>query len=153
MHRHAVRGFAVLPALAAFMILAVGCGSSGHTSAPKTSTPRTSPAATATSSMSATAAACRKIQETLAVAPVTLGKLAQHPSSAQSKVTAFTTRLKHEAASSGNTALTSAVHRFTRSAQKALGSPQSNPGSVTSHINQLTKGSQKIVTTCSRAAG
>ena len=146
MHRHAVRGFLVIPALAALMIVAVGCGSSGHPSTPKTSPP-------ATHSMSATAAACQKIQATLAQAPTTLGKLALHPSSARPEVTAFINKLKQEAAAAGNASLTSAVGQFTSSVQKALGSLQSNPGSITSLISQLTKDSQKIVTACTHAAG
>ena len=37
MHRFKVRGFVVIPALAALMLLAAGCGSSGSGSAPKAS--------------------------------------------------------------------------------------------------------------------
>lgn len=146
MHRHAVRGLVVIIPVAAFTIVATGCGSSGHTSAPKTSP-------TTGSSMSATAAACHKIQATLAQAPATLGKLAMHPSSARPKVTAFTTKLKTEAAAAGNPALTSAVDHFASSVQKALGSAQSNPGSISSLTSTLTKDSQKIVTACHQASG
>ena len=146
MHRQVLRGFVVISALAAVMILADGCGSSGHPSAAKTS-----PAVT--SSMSATAAACQKIQTTLAQAPATLGKLVLHPSSARPEVTAFITKLKNEAAAAGNASLTAAVDQFTSSVQNALGSLQSNPGSVTSLISQLTKDSQKIVTACTKAVG
>jgi len=146
MHRHAVRGFLVIPVLAALMTLAAGCGSSGHPSTPKTSP-------SATNSLSATAAACQKIQATLAQAPTTLGTLVLHPSSARPKVTAFVAKLKQEAAAAGNASLTSAVGQFTASVQKALGSLQSNPGSVTSLISQLTKDSQKIVTACTHATG
>jgi hypothetical protein len=146
MHRHAARGFLVIPALAAVMILAVGCASSGHPSTSNTSPP-------ATHSMSATAAACQKIQATLAQAPGTLGKLALHPSSARPEVTAFISKLKQEAAAAGSASVTSAVGQFTSSVQKALGSLQSNPGSITSLISQLTKDSQKIVTACTHAAG
>jgi hypothetical protein len=145
MHRHAVRGLVAIPAAAAFMIVAAGCSSSAHTSAPKTS-----PTA---SSMSATAAACHKIQATLAQAPATLAKVAMHPSSAQPQVTAFITKLKTEAAAAGNPALTSAVDQFTSSVQKALGSLRSNPGSVSSLTSRLTKDSQKIVTACNHASG
>jgi hypothetical protein len=146
MHKHAVRGFIVIPALAALVILTVGCASSGHTPPPATSP-------TATSSTPAAAAACHKIQATLAQAPATLGTLAQHPSSAQTEVTTFLTKLKTDAAAAGNTALTSAVDRFTRSVQKALRSLQSHSGSVTMVISQLTKDSEKIVTACSHAVG
>jgi hypothetical protein len=146
MHRNAVRGLVVIPALAALMILVVGCSSSGHPPAPKTSP-------TAASSMSAAAAACHKIQATLAQAPATLGKVALNPSSGQTEVTAFITKLKTEAAASGNPALTSAVDQFTSSVQKALGSLKSHPGSVASLTSQLTKDSQKIVTACSHAVG
>jgi hypothetical protein len=146
MHRHAVRGFVVIPALAALMLLAVGCGSSGNSSTPKTSP-------SATGSMSAAAAACHKIQATLAQAPATLGSLAQHPSSAKAQVTTFVTKLKTEAAASGNPALTSAVNRFSSSVQKALGSLKSHPGDVASLTSQLTTDSQEIVTACNRAAG
>jgi hypothetical protein len=146
MHRHAVRGFVVIPFLATLMILAVGCSNSGHTSTPKTSP-------SATGSMSAAATACHKIQATLAQAPATLGSLAQHPSSAKAQVTTFITKLKTEAAASGDPALTSAVNRFSSSVQKALESLQSHPGNVASLISQLTTDSQKIVTACNRAAG
>ena len=104
MHRFALRGFIVIPALAALMILAAGCSSSGHTSAPKTS-----PAATAShsapSTTSGVAAACRRIQTTLGKAPSTLSNLALHPSSAKSQVNAFVSKLKSEAAAAGNPAL------------------------------------------------
>jgi hypothetical protein len=152
MHSHAVRGFVVISALAALIILAVGCGSSGHTSTAKKSPTATAPPS-ATSSVSATAAACHKIEATLAQAPATLGKLAQHPSSARSEVTAFLTKLKTEAAAAGNKALTSVVDQFTGSVQKALRTLQSNPGSVTSIVSQLTKDTQKIVMACTHAAG
>lgn len=146
MHRHAVRGFVAIPALAALMILTVGCSSSGHPSTPKTSTP-------APSSTSAAAAACHKIEGTLAQAPSTLGKLALNPSSARPEVTAFISKLKADAASAGNTTITSAVDQFASSVQKALGSLQSHSGNVSSLISQLTKDSQKISTACSHATG
>jgi hypothetical protein len=136
----------VIPVLAALMFLAVGCGSSGHTPAPKASP-------SAASSMPATMTACRKIQATLAKAPATLGKLALNPSSAQSAVTAFLTKLKKEAAAADSTALKSAVNQFTSSVQQALGSAQTNPGNITSLISKLTKDSQKIVNACAQAAG
>jgi hypothetical protein len=146
MHGHAVRGLAVSSALAALTIFAAGCGGSGHPSAPTVSP-------TAPASGSAAAAACRKIQATLAQAPATLGKLALNPSSAHSAVTAFVAKLKNEAAAADNPALTSAVNQFTGSVQKALGSAQSNPGDIDSLISKLTKDSQKIVTACRHASG
>ena len=146
MHRFALRGFIVIPALAALMILAAGCSSSGHTSAPKTS-----PAATAPNTTSGVAAACHRIQTTLGNAPSTLGNLALHPSSAKSQVNAFISRLKSEAAAAGSPALSSAVNDFASSVQKALASAQSNPGSITSLISQLTNDSQKIATACKNA--
>lgn len=150
MHRFALRGFIAIPALAALMILAAGCSSSGHTSAPKTS-----PAATAShsapSTTSGVAAACRRIQTTLGKASSTLGNLALHPSSAKSQVNAFISRLKSEAAAAGNPALSSAVNDFASSVQKALASAQSNPGSITSLISRLTNDSQKIATACKNA--
>jgi len=149
MHRFAVRGFVVIPALAALMILAVGCSSSGHASAPST----TPPSHSAPSTMSAAAAACHKVEKTLGQAPNTLGNLALHPSSAKSQVTAFINKLKTEAAAAGNPALTSAVNQFASSVEKALASAQSNPGSITSLISQLTKDSQKITTACKNATG
>jgi hypothetical protein len=152
MHRFAVRGFVVIPALAALMILAAGCSSSGHSSAPKAS-PTTPASHSAPSTTSAAAAACHKIQTTLAQAPNTLGNLALHPSSAKSQVTTFLNKLKTEAAAAGSPALTSAVNRFASSVQKALASAQSNPGSITSLISQLTKDSQKIATACKNATG
>lgn len=145
MHRHAVRGLMVISAAAVFTIVAAGCGSSSHNTTPKTSP-------TATGSMQATAAACHKIQATLAQAPATLGQLAMHPSSARPQVTAFTTKLKTEAAAADNPALASAVGQFARSVQQALASLQSNPGSVASLTSHLTKDSQKITTACSHAA-
>lgn len=148
MHRFAVRGLIVIPALAALMMLAAGCSSSGHTSAPKTSPP-----ATASSPTSGVAAACHKIQTTLGQAPSTLSKLALHPSSAKSQVTEFINKLKTQAAAAGSPALTSAVNDFANSVQKALASAQSNPGSITSLISQLTKDSQKIATACKNATG
>lgn len=148
MHRFAVRGLIVIPALAALMMLAAGCSSSGHTSAPKTSPP-----ATASSPTSGVAAACHKIQTTLGKAPSTLGNLALHPSSAKSQVTEFINKLKTQAAAAGSPALTSAVNDFANSVQKALASAQSNPGSITSLISQLTKDSQKIATACKNATG
>jgi hypothetical protein len=151
MHRFAVRGFIVIPALAVLMILAAGCSSSGHTSAPKTSPPATASHTPGTTS--GVAAACHKIQATLAQAPNTLGSLALHPSSAKSQVTTFVNKLKTEAAASGNPALKSAVNDFASSVQKALASAQSNPGSITSLISSLTKDSQKISTACKNAAG
>jgi hypothetical protein len=147
MHRFTVRGFIVIPALAALMILAVGCSSSGNSSPPKSS-----PTATATHASGA-AAACQRIQKTLAQAPSTLGNLALHPSSAKPQVTAFINKLKTEAAAAGSPALTSAVNQFASSVQKALASAQSNPGSITSLISQLTKDSQRIATACKNATG
>ena len=144
MHRFAVRGFIVIPALAALMILAAGCSSSGHTSATASHSPGTT---------SGVAAACHKIQATLAQAPNTLGSLALHPSSAKSQVTTFINKLKTEAAAAGSPALKSAVNDFASSVQKALASAQSNPGSITSLISSLTKDSQKISTACKNAAG
>ena len=144
MHRFAVRGFIVIPALAALMILAAGCSSSGHTSATASHSPGTT---------SGVAAACHKIQATLAQAPNTLGSLALHPSSAKSQVTTFVNKLKTEAAAAGSPALKSAVNDFASSVQKALASAQSNPGSITSLISSLTKDSQKISTACKNAAG
>jgi hypothetical protein len=150
MHRFAVRGFIVIPALAALMILAAGCSSSGHTSPPKAS-----PTATATQSAPGTtsgvAAACQKIQKTLAQAPSTLGNLALHPSSAKPQVTAFINKLKTEAAAADSPALTSAVNQFASAVQKALASAQSNPGNISSLIGELTKASQKISTACQNA--
>jgi hypothetical protein len=152
MHRFTVRGFVAIPALAALMILAVGCSSSGHSPSPKAS-----PAATASHSAPSTtsraAAACQKIQKTLGQAPSTLGGLALHPSSAKSQVTSFLNKLKTEAASAGSPALASAVNQFASSVQKALASAQSNPGSITSLISQLTKDSQRISTACKNATG
>jgi HPt (histidine-containing phosphotransfer) domain-containing protein len=150
MHRFAVRGFIVIPALAALMILAAGCGSSGHTSSPKASPTATHSAPSTTSGV---AAACHKIQTTLAKAPGTLGNLALHPSSAKSQVTEFVNKLKTEAANAGSPALSSAVNDFASSVEKALASAQSNPGSITSLISQLTKDSQKIATACKNATG
>ena len=152
MHRFAVRGFVVIPALAALMILAAGCSSSGHTSAPKTSPPATA-SHSAPSTTSGTAAACHKIQKTLNQAPNTLGNLALHPSSAKSQVTEFITKLKTQAAAADSPALSSAVNQFASAVQKALASAQSNPGSITSLISQLTKDSQKIATACKNATG
>jgi hypothetical protein len=146
MHRFAVRGFVAIPALAALMILAAGCGSSGHSSPPKASH-------SAPSTTSGAAAACQKIQKTLQQAPSTLGNLALHPSSAKSQVTSFVDKLKTEATSAGSPALTSAVNQFASSVEKALASAQSNPGSITSLISSLTKDSQKISTACKNAAG
>ena len=149
MHRFAVRGFIVIPALAALMILAAGCSSSGHSG-------EASPPATASHSPGTTsgvAAACHKIQATLAQAPNTLSSLALHPSSAKSQVTTFINKLKTEAAAAGSPALKSAVNDFASSVQKALASAQSNPGSITSLISSLTKDSQKISTACKNAAG
>ena len=148
MHRFAVRGFIVIPALAVLMILAAGCSSSGHPSAAKSSPP-----ATASSPASGVAAACHKIQTLLGQAPSTLGNLALHPSSAKTQVTQFINKLKAQASSAGNSALSSAVNDFASSVQKALASAQSNPGSITSLISQLTKDSQKIATACKNAAG
>jgi hypothetical protein len=152
MHRFAVRGFIVIPALAALMILAVGCSSSGNTSPPNAS-----PTATATHSSpgaaSGVAAACQRIEKTLGQAPNTLGNLALHPSSAKSQVTAFINKLKTEAAAAGSPAVTSAVNQFASAVQKALESAQSNPGSITSLISQLTKASERITTACKNATG
>jgi hypothetical protein len=152
MHRFAMRGFIVIPALAALMILAAGCSSSGHASAPKTSPPATA-SHSAPSTTSGVAAACHKIQATLGQAPSTLGNLALHPSAAKSQVTEFINKLKTEAAAAGRPALSSAVNDFASSVQKALASAQSNPGSITSLISQLTKDSQKIATACKNATG
>jgi hypothetical protein len=152
MHRFAVRGFIVIPALAALMILAAGCGSSGHSSPPKAS-PTATASHSAPSTTSGVAAACHKIQTTLGQAPNTLSNLALHPSSAKSQVTEFTNKLKTEAAAAGSPALKSAVNQFASSVQKALASAQSNPGSITSLISQLTKDSQKIATACKNATG
>jgi hypothetical protein len=148
MHRFAVRGFIVIPALAAVMILAAGCSSSGHPSAAKSSPP-----ATASSPASGAAAACHKIQATLGQAAGTLSSLALHPSSAKTQVTEFINKLKTQAAAAGNSAVSSAVNDFASSVQKALASAQSNPGSITSLIGQLTKDSQKIATACKNATG
>jgi len=148
MHRFGVRGFVVIPALAALMILAAGCSSSGHTTPPKASPTTSAPATT-----SATAAACHKVEKTLGQAPNTLGNLALHPSSAKSQVTTFINKLKTEAAAADSPALTSAVNQFASSVEKALASAQSNPGSITSLISQLTKDSQKITTACKNATG
>ena len=148
MHRFGVRGFIVIPALAALMILAAGCSSSGHTSPPKASPTTSAPATT-----SGTAAACHKIQATLAQAPSTLGNLALHPSSAKSQVTAFVNKLKTQAAAAGNSAVSSAVNQFASSVEKALATAQSNPGSITSLIGTLTKDAQKITTACKNATG
>ena len=155
MHRFKVRGFVVIPALAALILLAAGCSSSGSGSPPKAS-PTASHSAAASHSAgtsSATATACRKIEATLGQASNTLANLALHPSSAAPKVTAFLSNLKAEAASAGSPALSSAVNQFTSSVQKALTSVQSNPGNITSLIGQLTKSSQKISTACKNAAG
>jgi hypothetical protein len=150
MHRFALRGFVVIPALAALMILAAGCSSSGNSSPPKAS-----PTATATHSSpaaaSGAAAACQRIQKTLAQAPNTLGNLALHPSTAKPQVTAFIDKLKADAAAAGNSAVTSAVNDFTSSVQKALASAQSNPGSITSLISRLTNDSQRIAKACQNA--
>jgi hypothetical protein len=151
MYRFAVRGFIVIPALAALMILAAGCSSSGHTSPPKASPTATH--STPSSTSGTVAAACHRIQATLAKAPSTLGSLALHPSSAKSQVTAFIDKLKTEAATAGSPALKSAVNDFASSVQKALASAQSNPGSITSLISQLTKDSQRIATACKNATG
>jgi hypothetical protein len=145
MHRHAARALVVIPAVASSMIVAVGCSSSGSNSIPQTS-------ATA-GTMSATAAACHKLEGTLAQAPATLGNVQQHPSSARADVTAFDSKLKMEAAASGNTSLTSAVSQFTSSVQKALASFRANQGSVAPLITALTQDSQKIVRACSNASG
>lgn len=150
MHRFAVRGLIAIPALAALMILAAGCGSSGHASAPKTSPPATA-SHSAPSTTSGTATACHKIQKVLAQAPSTLGSLALHPSTAKAQVTTFINKLKTEAAAAGSPALRSAVDDFASSVQKALASAQSNPSSITSLISQLTKDSQKIATACKNA--
>ena len=152
MHRFEVRGFVVIPALAALMLLAAGCSSSGHASVPpKFSCADASHSAASTSS--AAAAACRKIEATLGQAANTLGNLALHPSSAAPKVTAFLSKLKAEAASGANPALSSAVNQFAGSVQKALTSVQSNPGSITSLISELTKDTQKIAAACKNATG
>jgi len=148
MHGFAVRGLIVIPALAALMILAAGCGSSGHTSSPKASPTATHSAPATTSG---TAAACQKIEKTLEQAPNTLGNLALHPSSAKPQVTAFVDKLKTEAAAANSPALTSAVNQFASSVQKALTEAQSNPGNITSLIGQLTKASQRISTACNNA--
>jgi len=148
MHGFAVRGFIVIPALAALMILAVGCSSSGHTSPPKASPTVTHSTPGTTSGA---AAACPRIQKTLAQAPNTLGNLALHPSSAKPQVTAFINKLKTEAAGAGSPAVTSAVNQFASSVQKALQAAQSNPGNITSLIGQLTTASQKITTACHKA--
>jgi hypothetical protein len=150
MHRFAVRGFIVIPALAALMILAAGCGSSGHGSSAATS-PTATPTHSAPSTTSGAAAACHKIQATLAKAPSTLGNLALHPSSAKSQVTAFIDKMKTEAAGANNPALKSAVNDFASSVEKALASAQSNPGSITSLISSLTKDSEKITEACKNA--
>lgn len=150
MHGFAVRGFIVIPALAALMILIAGCSSSGNSSAPKTSPPATA-THSAPSTTSGVAAACHKIQATLAQAPSTLGNLALHPSSAKSQVTSFVNKLKLEASAAGSPALNSAVNDFASSVQKALTSAQSNPGSITSLISRLTKDAQKITTACKNA--
>jgi hypothetical protein len=152
MHRFEVRGFVVIPALAALMLLAAGCSSSGHASVPGNSAAAT-PSHSAAGTSSATAAACRKVEATLGQAPNTLGNLALHPSSAAPKVTAFLSNLKAEAASAGSPALSSAVNQFAGAVQKALTSVQSNPGSITSLISQLTKDSQKIAAACKNATG
>src|SRR5215469_13377646 len=117
MHGFAVRGFIVIPALAALMILAVGCSSSGQTSPPKASPTATSQSPPSTTS--GVAAACQKIQKTLAQAPTTLGNLALHPSTAKPQVTAFINKLKTEAAAAGSPALTSAVNQFASAVQRA----------------------------------
>jgi len=152
MHGFAVRGFIVIPALAALMILAVGCSSSGNTSPPKASPTTTAPQSPA-STTSGVAAACQKIQKTLAQAPNTLSNLALHPSTAKPQVTAFIDKLKTEAAAANSPALTSAVNQFASAVQKALASAQSNPGSITSLISQLTKASDKITAACKNATG
>ena len=101
--------------------------------------------------MSATAAACQKIQATLNQAPGTLGGLVLHPSKARSAVTAFVNTLKSEATAAGNTALTTAVNDFSSSVLSAVGSLQTHPGGVTKLISQLTTDSQKIVNACKSA--
>ena len=68
-------------------------------------------------------------------------------------MTAFLNKLKAEAASGDNPALSSAVNQFAGSVQKALTSVQSNPGNISSVIGQLTKASQKISPACRDAAG
>lgn len=146
MHLHPARRFVAVPVLAALMIVAVGCGSPSHSTASKSSS-------SATATMSATAAACRKIQTKLAQAPSTLGNLALHPSSAKATVSKFTDQLKQEAATADNAALTTAINDFSASVQKALASLQSNPGSISSLISQLTKDSQKIANACKSAVG
>lgn len=146
MRSHAFRVFAFIPALAAVLILAAGCG---------TSSPSTKPTASPSTSASATsvAAACQKIQATLAKAPSTLGGLVLHPSSAKPAVTAFINQLKQEAAGAGDAALTTAVNDFTTSVQQALRSLATNPGSASSLISSLTTDSNKITNACTKAAG
>jgi hypothetical protein len=146
MRRHAFRVFAFTPALAAVMILAAGCGSSSP-SAKSTTSP------SASTSTSTVAAACQKIQATLAKAPSTLGGLVLHPSTAKPAVTAFVNQLKQEAAGAGNAALTTAVNDFTSSVQQALRSLATNPGSASSLISSLTADSNKITTACTKAGG
>jgi hypothetical protein len=152
MHRHAFRVCTFLPALAAVMILAAGCGSSGPSAKPKASA-STSTSSSASAPASSVAAACQKIQATLAKAPATLGGLVMHPSTAGPAVTAFTNQLKQEAASSGNPALTTAVNDFSSSVQQGLRSLSSNPGSANSLISKLTTDSNKIGAACSKAGG
>lgn len=152
MHRFEVRGFVVIPALAALMLLAVGCSSSGSASPPPAS-PTATASHSAASTSSAAAAACRKVEATLGQAANTLSNLALHPSSAAPKVTAFLSTLKAEAASGANPALSSAVNQFTGAVQKALTSVQSNPGNISSLVSQLTKASQKITAACKNATG
>lgn len=154
MRSHALRIVAFIPALAAVMILAAGCGksspSSGSTSSPPVSA---STSASAPASTSSVAAACQKIQATLAKAPSTLGGLVLHPSSAKPAVTAFINQLKQEAAGAGDAALTTAVNDFSNSVQQALRSLASNPGSASGLISSLTTDSNKITSACSKAGG
>jgi hypothetical protein len=152
MDRHAVRGFTVIPALAAVTIFAAGCGSSSPSAKSTTSPPASaSSSAPASPTASGVAAACQKIQATLAKAPSTLGSLVSNPSSAKPAVTAFTNQLKQEAASSGNATLTAAVNDFAGSVQRALGSLASHPSSVNTLISQLTQDSTKITNACKSA--
>ena len=156
MHRFEVRGFVVIPALAALMLLAVGCSSSGYASPPKASAHGVALGGSVALGGHVVGDRDRLPQDRGHARAG--GEHAQQPRAAPVVRRAQGDRLPQQAEDrsgqpGANPALSSAVNQFAGSVQKALTSVQSNPGNITSLIGQLTKASQKISTACKNATG
>jgi hypothetical protein len=135
-----LRWLAAVTIAAVAILLAAGCSSSSNNA----SHPSTSASA---HPMSANALACHKLSVTLAQAPSTLGKLAMHPANAGPAVTAFTTKLKKNAASASGPVLR-AVDEFTIAVQHAVASLRTSKPDISAMTTQLTKAADTISTAC-----